>query len=322
MLAAIRSAAALAPYLLAALAPYLLAAFCLACARHGCDLSGALMSALMGPLDRYRGHLVEQGYRPATVDVRVRVVRLALAHSDVADPADLTRADVVDWLMAKPRADWTRIKYAQHLSAFLVWAGLPDVTADVRRPRTPVGVPKPIREGDLARVLDVASARVRPWLLLGAYCGLRSFETAKVRADDLERAGDGSWLLRVEGKGGQIAVVPAPPVVVDALLPLVEDAGGRGRLWPGVTPAAVQSAVRRACARAGVRASSHQLRHRYGTALYSLEADLLTTQQLMRHRSPTTTAGYAAVAGDRLGQVAQQLPGATGAARRHLRAVT
>lgn len=281
------------------------------------------LSRTHSPVDRYRHFLLEQGYRPATVDVRVGAIRLLLAHVDVDDPADVTREDVVEWLMAKPRADWTRIKYAQHVSAFYSWAGLPDPAQGVRRPRTPVGVPKPISEDDLSRLLAAARGRVRVWVLLGAFCGLRSFETAKVRADDLERAGDGSWLLRIEGKGGQVAVVPVPAVVVDQVLPLAQEAGGTGLLWPGVSRAAVQSAIRRAGVRAGVRVSSHQLRHRYGTAVYALEHDLLTTQRLMRHRSPTTTAGYAAIAGDRLGAVVAQLPGATGGqdGRRHLRVV-
>src|SRR4029077_5542365 len=146
-----------------------------------------------------------------------------------------------------------------------------------------------------------ASPRTRVWILLGAYCGLRSFETAKVCAQDLEQAPDGSWLLRVVGKGGQTGVGPCPPVVLEDLRAWVNAVDGHGPLWPGATRYAVQGAIRRCAAEAGTHYSSHQLRHRYGTAVYATSGgDLLTTQKMMRHRSPATTAGYALVAGDRL----------------------
>jgi integrase len=264
----------------------------------------------MDTLSRYRTHLLAQGYATDTIAVRVRVVALAAAHADV-EPEDLEPDDVEAWITSKPRADWTRIKYLQHLSGFFAWAGLPDATAELRRPRTPIGVPKPVSEVDLDAMLRAAPARTRAWIVLGAFCGLRSFETAKVAAEDLEQAGDGSWLLRIQGKGGQVAVVPCPDVALAELRPWVEAVGGRGELWPGATRYAVQHAIRRVAERVGARCSSHQLRHRYGTAVHSSSGgDLLTTQRLMRHRSPATTAGYAMVAGDRLSAVVAALPGA------------
>jgi site-specific recombinase XerD len=54
----------------------------------------------------------------------------------------------------------------------------------------------------------------------------------------------------------------------------------------------------------------HQLRHRFGTAVYAETRDLLLTQRLMRHSNPSTTAGYAAVA-DSGTDVVASLPGAS-----------
>jgi integrase len=46
-----------------------------------------------------------------------------------------------------------------------------------------------------------------------------------------------------------------------------------------------------------VAVTFHQLRHFYGTETYAATGqDLLMTQRLMRHSSPSTTAGYAATA--------------------------
>jgi integrase len=266
----------------------------------------------MGTLDGYRVWMTAQGYAADTVRARVRVVELAAEHGGV-DPGELDEVGVRAWLGSAPRADWTRLKYLQHVRAWCVWDGIPDATAGVRRPRTPVGVPKPVPELDLNAMLHLATPRARAWLLLGAFCGLRSFETAKVAAEDLEQAPDGARLLRVRGKGGQVAVVPCPPVVFEELRSWVAAAGGHGPLWPGTSRYAVQSAIRRCAAKAGTVYSSHQLRHRYGTAVYAASGgDLLATQKMMRHRSPATTAGYALVASDHLSAVAAALPGAAG----------
>jgi integrase len=269
----------------------------------------------MDPITNYRNHLQSQGYRPASIAAKCDTVTLLVRYAGVHDPTDLTADDVLAWIGARGYAANTRIKYLEHVRAWCSWAGLPDLTADVRRPRHPVGLPKPVSEWDLEQLLEHADGRVKAWVVLGAFCGLRSFESAKVSAEDLEQAPDGSWLLRVEGKGGQVGVVPCPPVVVDELLPLAQ-AVGRGRLWPDANSRKVQHGIRRLAARVGVSCSSHQLRHRFGTAVHAARGDLLKTQQLMRHRSPATTAGYALVTGNGLAELVVDLPGARGLERR------
>lgn len=252
--------------------------------------------------------LAAQGYSRATVRAMTTTVAACARHAGV-DAADLTREHVLEWLGATERARWTRVKYLSWLGSWGAACGRPELCEGVRRPRPPAGVPRPVSEADLSAMLQAAKGRERAWLLLGAFCGLRAHESAKVAIEDLERvAGGDDWVLRVLGKGGQLAVVPCPPVVVQALR---EAAGGRsGRIWPRADSRTVQYAVRRVAHRAGVRCTSHQLRHRYGTVFYSASKDLLVTQQVMRHKSPATTAGYALVAGDRAQAIAAQLPGA------------
>lgn len=245
-----------------------------------------------------------QGYSPASVRAMTTAVAGAARHAGVS-AAELSRADVLAWLAATDRARWTRIKYVSWLGAWGAYAGMPGLVDGIRRPPIPLGVPRPVSEADLSAMLTVARGRGRAWILLGAYCGLRSHESAKVAAEDLETTTSGHN-LRVLGKGGHLAVVPCPPVVVAEL----RRWPGPGRLWPTATAGSVQTTIRRVAQAAGVRCTSHQLRHRYGTAAYSTSRDLLLTQQLMRHRSPATTAGYAAVAGDRGMAIAAQLPGA------------
>lgn len=256
----------------------------------------------------WAAELRAQGYAAATVQAMTAAVWSCARYLGVA-PTELTRAGVVSWLGARDRATWTRIKYIDWLTAWAVYAGCPEAVEGLRRPRAPAGVPRPVSEESLAAMLAIATGRTRAWLLLGGWCGLRAHESAKVAVEDLQRLAGGDHVLRVVGKGGLVAVVPCPPVVVEELRR--HAAGQRsGRLWPSATSVGVQAAVRRVAARAGVVCTSHQLRHRYGTVFYGSSRDLLLTQQVMRHRSPSTTAGYAAVTADRAQSVAATLPGA------------
>ena len=265
-------------------------------------------------LAQWRGFLLGRGYADGTVKIRTTAVGQLLRHADVG-PERMTAEDVAAWFAhSSPRwKAWTRAKYVESVKAWAVWVGRPDLGAVLRVPKTPRGIPKPITELELAALLRACrpGTRDRPWVLLGAFCGLRAHESAKVAGEDLEESADGSWHLRVLGKGGQLATVPCPDLVVRELRPLIERQG-RGRLWPSATSDTVQSVIRRLGQRAGLHGvTSHRLRHRYGTAFYETSGhDLLLTQQVMRHADPGTTAGYARVAASRANAVVSALPGA------------
>lgn len=257
------------------------------------------------------------GLAPATVAVRQRVVA-AVARAAGVEPAQLDAGHVLSYLGGHDLAPWSRRKYGEHLRAWATWAGLPDPTVGVSAPRQPRGVPRPVSEDQLVVLLDTAAQLggrdVRAWVLLGAFCGLRSAESAAVRGADLVVGSIGP-VLRVKGKGGRVDVVPCPPIVERALVALRAERGA-GRLWPGADPGTVQRAIKQLGRLAGVPMTSHQLRHRYGTALYAASRDLLIVQRLMRHASPVTTAGYARVADADATRLALQLPGAGGSLER------
>lgn len=242
-------------------------------------------------LTAYRLWLDAQGYSTTTRRLLFGVVANLTSTLEV-EPRSITAAHVETYLR-RDLAARTRKGYLWSLRTFAAWAGIPDPTEGIRRPRIPHAVPRPVAEGDLLEIIASATPLERAYLLLGAYCGLRSFETAKVAASDFEGAG-ANLALRVLGKGGRVDLVPVARVVDLETRPWRLQAGG-GRLFPGATANSVQCAVLRASERVGLRITSHQLRHRYGTALYAASHDLLVTQRLMRHASPTTTAGYALV---------------------------
>jgi len=259
-------------------------------------------------LAEFATYLAGQGYAPTSVRVIVGTVRLLAAAAGV-EPVALSRAHLEAYYQTRPLAPQTRHKYADHLRCFARWAGLPDPTDGLRLPPVPRRSPRPVSEDDLQRMLGAARGRERAWVLLGAYAGLRSFETAKVAGRDLEASPAGP-VLRVRGKGGRVDVLPLPGVLA-AELRWWRRREGEGRLWPGASAGVVQGAIRGLAERAGVPGvTSHMLRHRYGTAVYAASADLLLTQRLMRHASPATTAGYAAVADARAAAAVRSLPGA------------
>lgn len=264
----------------------------------------------MDTLTRWAVQLRADAYSPRTVAHRVTVMR-CMARAAGIDAGLLTRDHVAAYLAAEDYRPRTRQNYLTTAALFGRWAGLGDLTEGIRQPRIPRSVPRPVSEAGLARMLLAAApgSREHAWIVLGAYAGCRSAESAAVRAGDLEESGAG-WALRIVGKAGVERLVPVPVVVVEVLRAAATRVGGRGFLWPSASPRAVQAAVRAVAAAAGVRCSSHQLRHRYGTAVYRASKDLLLTQQLMGHASPATTAGYALVVIDEGAAVVARLPGA------------
>lgn len=263
----------------------------------------------MDKIEQWRDDMLAQGYSRNTIKVRTSTIRTLARAAGVA-PEGLRREHLLAYLAGQDYAPWTRRKYVSHVRAWCAWLGTGDVTAGVRVPPAPRGLPRPISEAQLRRLLLAATpGRERAFIVLGAFCGLRSFETAKVAVEDLEQV-PGGWALRVLGKGGQLALVPAPPVVVDVVQQAAEQVGGRGRLWPNASACSVQRAVRAVGVRAGVPLTSHQLRHRYGTAVYAQSRDLLLTKRVMRHASTATTEGYALVVADQASDVVNALPGA------------
>ncbi len=265
------------------------------------------------PVAQYPGMTIEMfigaqradGYSANTIRARVNCVRAIAKHAGVS-PQELQSVHVLGYFSTRALTNWTRRTYLNHLSAFGRWLGV-NLVEGIRKPPAPRSVPDPLSESDLAALLAQATdPRHIPWALLGAYCGLRAHETAKLAVEDFQDVGGREVVLRVLGKGGRTDILPVPPVVLAAL-----NRSGSGRLWPGLRPELVSRSISKLAATAGVRMRYHQLRHRFGTAVYRASGnDLLVTQRLMRHSSPATTAGYAAVADDRIHRIAWALPGA------------
>lgn len=249
---------------------------------------------------QYRDWLQARGLRPATIDTRARVVRRVEA---TVGPLELVdEATMRGWFRSlagyAPSTRASTLTHVRDRIRFLILEGAraDDPTVRLPRPRVPRLLPHPIAETDLAVALAAAPRRVRPWLMLAAYAGLRCGEIARLRGEHVRDDTGQPVIVVADGKGGHQRIVPARPDVLAALPP-----ARRGPLFrredgqPGPVPAhRVSQLGNRYLHSLGVDATMHSLRHRFGTQVYAESLDLRVTQELLGHVSPVTTAGYAA----------------------------
>ena len=154
-------------------------------------------------------------------------------------------------------------------------------------------------------------------VLLLARLGLRSGEVARLGLDDIDwRAGQ----LRVVGKGNRGESLPLPADVgaaIAAYLRRGRPASAQGRSvfvrvhapHRALTAGGVGNVVNAAGERAGLgHVHAHQLRHSAATAMLRAGSPLAEVGQVLRHRTPFTTAIYAKVDQDALAVLARPWP--------------
>ena len=213
----------------------------------------------------------------------------------------------------------------RQLHRFCVEEGLraDDPTTLVEPPRVPLGLPKPLDEAEIDRLLgavtgdDAVARRDRAILELLYATGMRVSELCGLSLGDLALD---DTLVRVFGKGSKERIVPfgAPAyrALGDWLAPV-----GRGRLVP-VRWARRGDAEALFLGRRGARLgrqhvwlilqgygercgladklSPHVLRHSCATHLLDHGADLRIVQELLGHASIATTQVYTRVSQERL----------------------
>jgi len=245
-----------------------------------------------------------RGLRPATIKAR-RGALLRLQRRLPYPLIDAIADDLRLWqerLTLGPHALGTE---TAHVAEFYKWAARhghrPDNPADLLpRVKVPPSLPRPISEGDLRMALACAPDRIRPWLVLAGWCGLRAREIALLERADIHDQDIPPTLFVRDGKGGKQRVVPLPASVVAELagcrLPSRGPVFRRADGYPAaITPARVSKATSDYLHSIGIDATLHQFRHRYATVAYQATHDLLLVQTFMGHESPKTTAGYAKI---------------------------
>jgi len=257
-------------------------------------------------LEAWRASMGHRGLAPSTIEVRKKGLRLLQTWiGPDRSPLDVTADEVERWLDSRHLSPSARRDAISHVHALFVWAVKMrmvdhDPTVTIDRPRAVVRMPRPIPDADLVLALDQAPAKMRCWLLLAAYAGLRCQEIAGLeRADVMEHETPPLLLVR-HGKGRKQRVVPLHPEILEAL-----NRAGLPRTGPlftagsavrprQVSPVTVSQNGNRFLHDEGINATMHQLRHWFGTHTYRASRDLRMTQELLGHSSPNTTTIYAA----------------------------
>jgi integrase len=240
-------------------------------------------------------HLKAERTPSNTIAARARVLR------SVGAAGTATREEIESWWASRrDRSPATRANDLACLRSFYKWARRwehrdDDPTARLDSPAVDKGLPRPISRADLRRLLTALPDDLRRAVALGAYAGLRVSEVAALDWSDVDVE---SRRARIHhSKGGKSRIVAIGTVLIDELLP---DTGGNVVTAGGPVSSAaqLQRRVNRAIRAAGVDATFHQLRHRYGTLAYQATRDLVAVGRQMGHSSPVTTAIYAAASDD------------------------
>jgi len=280
----------------------------------------------------------ERALAPATLIPHLRFVGEFLTERFGAGPVDLSSlcaADVTGFVQR--RAAMLRSKRVHlmttALRAFLRFARYRgDLPTDLAACVPAVAnwslstVPRALPPSQVERVLAACNRQTavgrRDYaiLLLLARLGLRAGEVAALTLEDLDwQAG---WIT-VRDKGGRASQLPLPVEVGEAIAAYVQTgrprAASRCVFLRGRAPAvsfkgspAIGSIVKHALTRAGIespRKGAHQFRDSLACQLLRQGASLAEIGELLRHRSPQTTALYAKVDVAALAPLALAWPG-------------
>lgn len=225
------------------------------------------------------------------------------------DIESITPEQIEAWLAKHD--GWTRATYYQHLKSFCTWLYLTgrieyNPTDDIKAPRQPKSLPRPLSEAERRLVLADANGREHTWLLLGLYQGLRAHEIAKIRGSDFA---DG--MLYVLGKGGKPAYLPVHPEIAAIVADYPRGYWFPGRVDGHIASRTVSHRIAVLFKRHGIDGALHRCRHSFGTSLVRNGVHVRKVQNLMRHESLATTAIYTALDEDELRDAINQLPPAS-----------
>ena len=215
-------------------------------------------------------------------------------------PKDVTTEQIVQ---AFARQQWkpeTRKAYRNTISSFFRWLHKSgrrsdDPSLDVPRVKKPHAHPRPCPDRYIAAAMEMATPSEKLMIRLGAECGLRRGEIARVHSDDVVADSAGRSLI-VRGKGDKQRIVPLP----DDLADIIMDA--RGYLFPGRFVGHVEEYYLGAHSSHLLPAgyAAHTLRHRFATTAYAATHDLFVVAELLGHESVETTEHYVAMPDGRL----------------------
>lgn len=295
---------------------------------------------VLGPVEevlaRYRDWLLgERGLTEGTVRGYVDAVRpfvVGRRHDDGLDLAGLTAADVTTYVRAAcpGRATGSAKLIVCGLRSLLGWLHVTDRVPVPLAAAVPSvagwrlsGLPKGLERGELSRLLASCDRRTATGrrdyavMLLLARMGLRAGEVAALGLDDIDwRRGE----FTIVGKGNRSERLPLPAQVGAAITAYLRRGRPADALDRSVfvrvhaphrrlTTGGITAIVFDGAQRAGLPPMhAHRLRHTAATAMLQAGSPLAEVGQVLRHRSPLSTAIYAKVDRHALAMLARPWP--------------
>jgi integrase len=265
-------------------------------------------------------HMRLAGLAPDTTIYQRRRALARLAATLPVPLIDATADQLYEWRASLAVCDSSARSYTGDVRQFYAWlqaAGHRDDNPAVNLPvpPKPARLPRPIAETDLARALDAAAPRIRLWLILAAWCGLRAKEIALLRVECIRLSDTCPYILVADTatKGRTEHVVPLAPFVIGELrAERLPASGWAFRRYDGQAgpnrPWLVSKLANEHLRSCGLADTLHSLRHRFGTIAYSVDHDLAAVQEMMGHRQITSTRGYAKVAPTRTAAIVSAMP--------------
>jgi len=228
---------------------------------------------------RYRIHLEQRKYAPATINLRLAAVR-RIAY-EAADAGVLS---------PELAAGIRRVKGVRRLGARLGNWLTPDQGRRLLESATP-STARELRDHSMVA------------MLIG--CGLRRAELLALRVESIQQREEHWVIADLVGKGGHVRTVPIPIWVkstVDAWTasaaithgPVFRAINRAGRVWgDGMSPKVLWDVVRTAAARAGIdKLAPHDLRRTCARLCHLAGGELDQIQFLLGHVSIQTTERY------------------------------
>lgn len=251
--------------------------------------------------DSFAAYLYVSGASPATIRHRTQTIKRLCASG--LNPLECSASDLIGWLARFP-SPATRHSYRSALRAFYTWAVMfsqveKDPSLMIPKVKVPRTLPRPVADKTLAALLDLATGETRAVVSLMAYCGLRGAEACNVQARDFYRSGD-AWRLRItKPKGGGTQTVPVPSWLVERT---------RDYFPIGASYETMIHRISYLLASIEPGATPHSLRHWYATTALHQSGNVRIVQELLRHKSLSSTQIYTQVTNSDASAVAEELP--------------
>lgn len=200
------------------------------------------------------------------------------------------------WLYRDDLKQNTRYTYYMCLRSFYGWATDArdpwlsyDPTEDLEPVTQAQGVPRPVTDEELRRILAEAAEPFRLWALIAAYNGLRCIEISRLDREHITE----QQLFVVKGKGGRPRVHDTDPGVWAAVKdlppgPIAVIQGRRATAFEVSSNTALY--FRYQLKMPGV--SLHRLRHWLGVNIQRRYKNIRVTQAALGHRSLSSTQIY------------------------------